>query len=253
MVHLVYDGTLEGFFTAVFETYERKLDAVQIFRKPELAAALFTEQLEIHTDAAKAGRVAKKIEALAGKDALSLLWKCYLSEIEGIENHMLNAIRYLLQSGKNVFSDYGDPDVLVLKQTEKKMRRERHRMTAFVRFQLGKDELYYSLIEPDFDVLPLLVSHFQGRYADQRWLIYDLRRKYGIYYDLNEVSFVQPETGTVSANASAAMLELQEEETLYQLLWKDYFKSTNIKARKNMKLHLQHVPRRYWKYLTEKY
>ncbi|TXD94923.1 DUF4130 domain-containing protein [Gillisia hiemivivida] len=25
-----------------------------------------------------------------------------------------------------------------------------------------------------------------------------------------------------------------------------------MKSRKNMKLHLQHVPKRYWKYLTEK-
>jgi hypothetical protein len=27
---------------------------------------------------------------------------------------------------------------------------------------------------------------------------------------------------------------------------------TNIKERKNDKLHVQHVPKRYWKYLTEK-
>ncbi|MGK4566274.1 DUF4130 domain-containing protein [Flavobacterium sp. 3HN19-14] len=45
---------------------------------------------------------------------------------------------------------------------------------------------------------------------------------------------------------------LRDKEGLYALLWNDYFKSTNIPARKNMKLHLQHVPKRYWKYLTEK-
>ncbi|MEO6759204.1 MAG: DUF4130 domain-containing protein, partial [Saprospiraceae bacterium] len=26
-----------------------------------------------------------------------------------------------------------------------------------------------------------------------------------------------------------------------------------IPERRNLKLHLQHVPKRYWKYLTEKY
>ena len=35
-------------------------------------------------------------------------------------------------------------------------------------------------------------------------------------------------------------------------MWKDYFDSTNIKERKNMKLHIRHVPKRYWKYLSEK-
>ncbi len=249
MVYLVYDGTFEGFFSAVFEVYERKLKLAQIFRDNAQIPSLFAEKIEVGTNNEKTLRVIRKIEKLAGKEGIELLWKCFLSEIEGIENNILNAIKYLLQAGKDVFADYGDPDVLVLRQTEKKIRRERHRMTAFVRFQLGKDELFYALIEPDFDVLPLLISHFQGRYSDQRWLIYDLKRKYGIYYDLNEVRFVATEA---NPPASSALLELQEEEILYQLLWQDYFKSTNIKARKNMKLHLQHVPKRYWKYLTEK-
>jgi len=42
------------------------------------------------------------------------------------------------------------------------------------------------------------------------------------------------------------------EEYEYQTLWNDYFKSTNIASRINPKLHTQHVPKRYWKYLSEK-
>lgn len=251
MIYLVYDGTFEGFFTAVFDTYERKFTAVQIYKNTIPLPLLFAEKHEIYTDTVKAKRVITRLKEIAGKESIDLLWKCFLSEIEGIETAMLGAIRYAVQAGKDIFGDYGDPDVLVLRQTEKKISRERHRMTAFVRFQLGAHELYYSVIEPDFDVLPLIIKHFEGRYADQRWLIYDSRRKYGIYYDLQNVIFVQLETSE-NKSASGTTLELEEEETLYQLLWKDYFKSTNIKERKNIKLHLQHVPRRYWKYLTEK-
>ncbi|RYZ23730.1 MAG: DUF4130 domain-containing protein, partial [Chitinophagaceae bacterium] len=43
-----------------------------------------------------------------------------------------------------------------------------------------------------------------------------------------------------------------EAESIYQELWKQYFKSVNIAARKNTKLHIQHMPKRYWKYLPEK-
>ncbi|MGZ5274180.1 MAG: DUF4130 domain-containing protein, partial [Kaistella sp.] len=43
-----------------------------------------------------------------------------------------------------------------------------------------------------------------------------------------------------------------DEEKKYQKLWQRYFTKTNIKERKNLKLHVQHVPKRYWKYLTEK-
>jgi hypothetical protein len=47
-------------------------------------------------------------------------------------------------------------------------------------------------------------------------------------------------------------IELDDEEVLYDQLWKDYFKSVNIQARQNMKLHIQYVPKRYWRYMNEK-
>ncbi len=47
-------------------------------------------------------------------------------------------------------------------------------------------------------------------------------------------------------------IELDEEELLYDELWKDYFNSVNIQASKNMKLHIQYVPKRYWRYMNKK-
>ena len=45
---------------------------------------------------------------------------------------------------------------------------------------------------------------------------------------------------------------MAEDEKLYQELWKGYFKAMTIKERINLKLQRQHLPKRYWKYLTEK-
>ncbi|WP_370449257.1 DUF4130 domain-containing protein [Aquimarina sp. AD1] len=42
------------------------------------------------------------------------------------------------------------------------------------------------------------------------------------------------------------------DELEFQQLWKTYFDNVNIKSRKNSKLHIQHLPKRYWKYLIEK-
>jgi probable DNA metabolism protein len=50
--------------------------------------------------------------------------------------------------------------------------------------------------------------------------------------------------------ASSGIYDQQED--LYQLLWQVYYKNVNIPARRNIKLHRQHVPVRYWKYLIEK-
>ncbi|HIZ51734.1 MAG TPA: DUF4130 domain-containing protein, partial [Candidatus Pseudomonas excrementavium] len=45
---------------------------------------------------------------------------------------------------------------------------------------------------------------------------------------------------------------LDEQEKAFQGLWKVYFDSVNIKARNNEKHHVRQLPKRYWKYLSEK-
>jgi probable DNA metabolism protein len=112
--------------------------------------------------------------------------------------------------------------------------------------------LYYAICQPDFNVLPLIKTHFKERYADQCWLIYDNRRKYGLYYNLKEVETVQLSFSEGSNSGKNIGLVLDEKEELYQQLWQQYFQSVNIVARKNLKLHIQHMPKRYWKFLPEK-
>ena len=126
-------------------------------------------------------------------------------------------------------------------------------MKAFIRFSKSNDGLYYAIIEPDFNVLPLILSFFRNRYADMPWIIYDVKRKYGFYYDIVAVSEIEIDT-TEQKNlqSSSLTIALDERDELFKRLWKQYFKSTNIEARRNIKLHVQHVPKRYWKYLVEK-
>ena len=180
------------------------------------------------------------------------MYDTFLSEIKEIENVLLRFIQYALQSNFTIKNDYTNPDVLLIQQTSKKVNREKHRMKAFVRFQLTKDQLYYCFIQPDYNVLPLIGKHFQERYADQRWLIYDGLRKYGLYYNGETVEEVQMQFEADLNNEQSLATLHDEKEELYQQLWKQYFSSVNIQARKNMKLHIRHMPKRYWRFLVEK-
>lgn len=124
-------------------------------------------------------------------------------------------------------------------------------MEAFIRFRHLADGIFYCGIEPDY-VLPLIMTHFKNRYTDQQWIIYDLTRHYGLFYNLKSVQEVQLGLKEEKQMNRPQEQMLTENESLYTTLWKNYFKSTNIAARKNTRLHVQHVPKRYWKYLTEK-
>ncbi|HLT42574.1 MAG TPA: TIGR03915 family putative DNA repair protein, partial [Sphingobacteriaceae bacterium] len=163
-----------------------------------------------------------------------------------------NIICQLFLGKNNILENYGDDEVLYFKQTLKKVSRERHRMKAFVRFSKSDDGLFFAVIEPDFNVLPLIAGFFKKRYADQRWLIYDVKRKYGLLYDKLNVSEVKISPEEKQALMADTVISLDEKDEHFQNLWKRYYHSTNIPARRNMKLHLQHVPKRYWKYLVEK-
>lgn len=250
MKQVVFDGSFGGLLTAIFEVYEYKIDQPSIIRESVFSTSLFGEVHRVISDEVKAKRVFVKLEEKLSKGALQQFYKTFLSELPGIDETLLRYIQYVLRSKYGVENDYSHPDVLAVQQTAKKVHREKHRMEAFVRFQLTADNLFYAVVQPDFDVLPLISTHFKNRYADQRWMIFDLRRQYGLYYDLEDVQEVSVNFSEDAAAPSPVVLHEQEE--LYKELWKNYFNSVNIKARKNTKLHIQHMPRRYWKFLVEK-
>lgn len=249
---LLYDGSFDGFLTAVFIVFEQKIAKANIGISGQAQTPLFGELETISTDHIKANRVWKGLIERVSTQGKYRFYYAFLSEKAGVENILLEAMRYVFSQKRCVDNDFSHPAMLSIAQTAKMVGREKHRMEAFVRFRLTKDEIYFGSIAPDFNVLPLIKKHFTSRYADQKWMIYDIKRKYGLFYDLEKVAFISMEFPAHFDFTQSDAAFFSEEEFDFQRLWKDYFQSTNIKSRKNMKLHIRHVPKRYWKYLSEK-
>ncbi len=250
MRQISYDGSFAGFLSAVADIYTYRI-ADPGFKGS--TGSLFNETYISVTSEENVKRIWKSVIARSSPDAGRKLHSAFLSELDGIEDLLYQYIKYQFAAKANIEKDYSHPAVLQISQTAKKVHREKHRMEAFVRFKLTGDQLYYAVVEPDFNVLPLISKHFEKRYADQRWMIYDLKRKYGIYYDLHSVETVSVQFDNAVLNNSTLHTIHDANEELYERLWQKYFSSVNIAARKNMKLHIQHMPRRYWKYLIEKH
>ncbi len=251
MTTLLYDGSFDGLFTAVFEVFEYRYQDVEIiswenFRQENM----FAEIHEVITQREKAERVLNRLEKQTGRQGIHGLLKVYLSEDPELENLILSAVKQSVQHpGENILQNYGDPDMLKISKISKSVGRESHRMTAFVRFEKMQDGVFFAKTDPDFNVLPLIRKHFTDRYQDQKWMIFDLRRNYGLLYDLETSEFFYPEE---QLHLNQYQQNFHDDEKNYQVLWQRYFTKTNIVERKNLKLHIQHVPKRYWKYLTEK-
>jgi probable DNA metabolism protein len=253
MLVFSYDNTFEGLLTCIFEAYSSKQFPDEIQPEGKQSENLFAETIKVESDSEKASRVWKGIQQKLSAKNKQLLYYAFLSEEVGIEMKILRFTRRLFGNETNIETDLGDSDVLDVVQNARKVKKEAHRILQFVRFQQTKDGLYFCGIEPLYDIMPLVVGHFKKRFADQQWLLYDLKRNYGAFYNKKTVEEVvlssheiNRNTGQVSENV------LNEGDAFYQTLWKSYFENISIKERKNLRLQRQHMPRRFWKYLTEK-
>lgn len=252
MMIYLYNGSFEGFLTAVFDCYNRSDFPADIISQKNEQKNMFAQRFEVQADAKKADRVWKGVQKKMSVRNSQMLFYAFLSEESGIEMKIYRFMRRLFAEQLNIETDFGDPDVLALTQISQKVKKEAMRILQFVRFQHTKDGLYFCGIEPRYDVIPLAVEHFRKRFANQRWLVYDLKRDYGVLYEhgqLEEVEISNKEFNAMTGKVNENIVE--EGEEFYQKLWKSYFTNINIKERKNLRLQRQHMPRRFWKYLPE--
>ena len=248
-----FDNTFEGLLTLVFECYQRRQFPDEIICGEGSQSVLFGSTIMIETDDYKAERVWKGIVSHSSKENGHRIYRVFLSGMPDTPLVLVKYIRLVIDSTKNQETNFSEPIVIQINKLHQKVCKEAHRIQMFVRFQKTVEDSYYASFAPMYDVLPLCIPHFRDRYADQPWIIYDLKRNYGFCYDLKNVSRVvfndlkvNPQNGQLHSSL------LAEDEKLFQQLWKQYYHSICIEERKNKKAHLQQLPKRFWKYLPEK-
>lgn len=253
MIVFVYDKTFEGLLTVVFDAYSRRSFPDLLLAEGEPLPLFYDEVVTVYTDDQKADRVWKGLQKKISAAALSLITISWLSELPEIDKLLFRYIRKALDVPASIELNFGDSDVLEVSKISKKVVNERLRVMQFLRFQKASDGTYFAAVEPVYNVISLVIPYLKDRFADQKWLLYDLKREYGYYYDLLEVVEVRFEDKQAHLLSGLLNEELMDEnEKLFQQLWKEYFKAITIKERLNPKLHRQHMPVRFWKYMPEK-
>ncbi|NLY24807.1 MAG: DNA metabolism protein [Bacteroidales bacterium] len=253
MIIYTYDKTFDGLLSCIFFAYENKKFPGMILSVADQKPLFADEQYHVNSDGEKSKRVWRSLEKKLSRTARNMMLSVWLSELPETEMLLFRYIRKNIDHPKGVELNFGDEDILRVKEIAQKVGRESHRLIEFIRFQKTADGIWFAPVSPRYNVLSLLVKHFRSRYADQPWIIYDTNRNYGLYYDtrtVEEVSFL-PEDFAALKPGKLSEEQLSDEELFFQQMWKAYFRSITIKERLNLKLQRQHMPKRYWKYLTE--
>jgi probable DNA metabolism protein len=253
MLYYRYDGSFEGLLTAVFDLYHRREMPDRLVADLAAPSPLFTDTHTVITDPDRAERVLRGLARHISPSAREMLYICHLSELPDIELTLVRYIRKALTSPLSIELNFADDDVLTLSKIYRKVVNERTRVLQFVRFRKTSDGIYFALIDPPYNVLPLCLDFFQDRYADQPWLLYDARRRFGAYYDRQKTEIVRFQQPPVDLQTGRLACEQQDDdETTFQNLWKEYLHAITLPSRKNLRLQRQFMPKRFWKYLVEK-
>src|ERR1700750_522976 len=94
---LIYDGTFEGWLCTVFAVYERKLKEASILTS-HANQTLCQNIISIISDETKARRVWKGLCSRISANAAKQIYRSFLSEESGMEQHLLEYTRYALAS-----------------------------------------------------------------------------------------------------------------------------------------------------------
>lgn len=135
-----------------------------------------------------------------------------------------------------------DPDVAKVQAMVKAVRRDLHKMKAFVRFREiemeGEESKFVAWFEPSHHIVQASAPFFIGRFSNMRWSI--LTPDICMHWDGETLSYSQ---GAHKADAPA--------EDAGEDLWRAYYRSTFNPARLKVSAMLAQMPKKYWRNLPE--
>lgn len=133
-----------------------------------------------------------------------------------------------------------DADTRRVMQLSQEVRRDTHKMKAFVRFREvpGERDNFIAWFEPSHHILQRVAPFFARRFAGMRWAI--LTPDASAVWDRGALSF-----GQGGAPGDAPAFDAGED------LWRTYYAHIFNPARLNPRMMTQEMPQRYWKHLPE--
>ena len=150
---------------------------------------------------------------------------------------LLYGLLWKLRSNRHAMDDRADPLVDRLENLAKAVRRDVHKMHAFVRFR-EIDDRFVAFFEPDHHIVRRTASFFVNRFTNMCWSI--LTPELSIHWDGK----------TLTEGPGATRAEAPAGDPL-EAMWKTYYASIFNPARLKIGAMLKEMPKKYWRNMPE--
>jgi DNA polymerase len=156
---------------------------------------------------------------------------------ETIRFGLLYRLLFRLQKDRDLIEVRSDPDISRLYRLASEVRRDSHKMKAFVRFR-EDDTRFAAWFEPDHYVLERTAPFFVRRFAGMQWAIFTPYRSAA--WDGDRLLF-----GDGTKKSDAPRGDAMED------VWRTYFSSIFNPARLKVAMMKSEMPVKYWRNLPE--
>lgn len=154
---------------------------------------------------------------------------------------LLYRVLWRLQAHPRLMDDKADPDVRAMEDLARHVRRDMHKMRAFVRFRAVKSdegEHYVAWFEPEHHILRANAGFFVRRFTTMHWTI--LTPRGTLHWNGEALQEGPPATRADAPTGDPV-----------EALWRSYYASTFNPARLKVEAMLKEMPRKYWKNMPE--
>ena len=154
---------------------------------------------------------------------------------------LLYALLLRLRSKPGALEDAADPLVQRLERMAKAVRRDIHKMHAFLRFrevESAEGPRFVAWFEPEHHIVRAVAGFFVRRFANMAWSI--LTPELSLHWD-----------GETLTEGPAAVRGDAPEEDPVETVWRTYYASVFNPARLKVDAMLKEMPKKYWKNMPE--
>jgi len=150
---------------------------------------------------------------------------------------LLYALLWKVRSDRRAIEDRADPLLVRIEKLAKGVRRDIHKMHAFVRFR-EIDDRFVAFFEPEHHIVRRAASFFVNRFTNMRWSI--LTPELSIHWD-----------GEVLAEGPGASRSDAPGADMLEEAWRTYYAAIFNPARLKVGAMLKEMPKKYWRNMPE--
>ncbi len=243
------EETFEAMMTCIYDAWAGKLGHrnIKLMLEPVLQEELFCDYIHVEADAQKAQKVVRSVQKKISAQAYEQIYMAAMSyepgRLDAIYRFMLLGFAY----GRAVTDMLAAEQVMEILRLKRKVGNEMHFYREFVRFHSVDGSVYVSHIEPKCNVLSMVAEHFSDRMPSEHWMIIDDGREIAAVHPKEEPFYLT----ALSKEESELLKRTEREKDIYTDLWREFFATIGIEARKNPRCQRTMMPLWYRKHMTE--